>query len=173
MHLKYKILIAVLAALVVILGAALITHLVLSGKEQNMLTIKPVSSGGMGRGMLMRELNLDAEQVRRFDSLREKFFESTSSLRDSLDIINGKIAAALGASQPNRQEILSWVQQESYLENRYKKMLVMHVLDLQQICTPEQREALSRFYPQLMGSGQGMGRGMMHRHRWGRQHQPQ
>ena len=173
MHLKYKILIAVLAALVVILGAALITHLVLSGKEQNMPTIKPVSSGGMGRGMLMRELNLDADQVRRFDSLREKFFENTLSLRDSLDIINGKIATALGASQPNRQEILSWVQKESSLENRYKKMLVMHVIELQQICRSDQRKALSKIYPQLMGLGQERGRGMMHRHRWGRQHQPQ
>ncbi len=173
MHLKYKILIAVLAAMVVMLGAALITHIVLLGKEQNMPTIKPVSPNGMGRGMLVRELNLDEDQVRRFDSLRKKFFENTSSLRDSLDIINGKIAAALGASQPNRQEILSWVQKESSLQNRYKKMLVMHVIDLQQICRPDQRKALSEIYPKLMGLGQERGRGMMHRHRWGRQQRPQ
>lgn len=173
MNLKYKITIGVLAALVVILGAALATHIVFTDRQQKVeISSSPVPAG-MGRGMIIRELGMNAEQVQKFDSLRRNFFGSTSNLRDSISSLNGQIASLLSSPQPNRQEVMSLVQQAGNLENRYKQLLVRHVLDLHQICTPQQREMLGQIYPQLLNPGQGGGRGMMHRHRWGRQPQAQ
>ncbi|MDK2908663.1 MAG: Heavy-metal resistance [Bacteroidales bacterium] len=167
MQFKYKLWIALLTVLVVVLSAALITHLVLSNKDQKMDQGNLVSSNQMGRGMLVRQLNFDNQQEQKFDSLRQNFFKNTLSLRDSLNSINSQIANALSESRPNREEINLLVEQACRLENRYKKLLVLHVLELQQICNPEQREVLNTLYPQLIGSSQERGRGMRHRNRWG------
>ncbi len=171
MHLKYKILIIILAALGVILGSALITHIVLSEKQQRQVAPNNNTPPAMGRGMLIGQLNFNDEQIRIYDSLRNRFFECTLTLRDSIELINRKIANALISSHPNRQEVLLWVQEANRLENRYKRILIIHILDLHQICNREQRVILGQIYPQLMGRGQGKGRGMMYRHRWGRQQQ--
>lgn len=169
MQFKYKLWIAFLTVLVVVLSAALITHLVLSNKNQNLDKGNFVSPPQMGRGMLVRQLNFDNQQEQKFDSLRQIFFKNTLSLRDSLNSINSQIANALSESQPNREKINLMVEQACRLESRYKKLLVLHVLELQQICNPEQRKVLNTLYPQLIGSSQERGRGMMHRNRWGRQ----
>lgn len=169
MNLKYKITIGVLAALVVILGVALATHIIFTDRQQKAgLSTSPVPAG-MGRGMIIRELGMSEAQVQQFDSLRRSFFEKTSVLRDSISSLNGQIANLLSSPQPNRQEVISLVHRAGNLENRYKQLLVHHVLDLHQICTPQQREMLGKIYLQLINPGQGGGRGMMHRHRWGRQ----
>lgn len=171
MQFKYKLWIASLTVLIVVLSTALITHMVLSNKGQKKDMVNFTSTTQMGRGMLVNQLNFDNQQEQKFDSLRQNFFKNTLSLRDSLDFINGQIAHALSENQPNREEINLLVEQVCRLENRYKKLLILHILELQQICTPEQRRALNMLYPQFIGPSQERGRGMMHRYRWGRQHQ--
>lgn len=173
MNLRYKITIGILAALVIILGAALVTHIVFTDRQQKAEMSSTPAPAGMGRGMIIRELGMSEEQVKKYDSLRSSFFENTNSLRDSIGSLNNQIASLLDSAQPNRQEVLELVRKAGNLENQYKQLLIQHLLDLHQICTPQQREMLSKIYPQLLSPRQGMGRGMMHRHRWGRQQQAQ
>ncbi|MGC8865032.1 MAG: Spy/CpxP family protein refolding chaperone [Bacteroidales bacterium] len=173
MGLKYKIIMGVLAALVIILGAALVTHIVFTDRQQKAVISSNSVPAGMGRGMIIRELGMSGEQIQKYDSLRISFFENTSSLRDSISALNSQIAGLLSSSRPNQQEVLALVKQVGNRENRYKQLLVKHIFDLHQICTPEQREKLGKIYPQLINPGQGMGRGMMYRHRWGRQQRAQ
>jgi Spy/CpxP family protein refolding chaperone len=125
-----------------------------------------VSWGGFHR--MAEYLNLQDEQRVEFHERERAYRDSIYYYRLLLNDLDARIVQALSASAPDIEQLNGYAYESGHLQERIKRLTIRHFLELQELCTPEQREKLNAMFSQMHQGygqhkrGQGKGRGMQH-----------
>lgn len=98
---------------------------------------------------IARQLQLTPEQVKEFDSLREKFrSESELIMRNSHDISKA-IMDKIMSENPNVVKLKELAQKFGELQEQQKQMMINHLLEVRSKCSPTQQIHFKKLIKQM------------------------
>ncbi len=118
------------------------------------LAIGPGSGGGFGGGHKGYGINLSKEQMDKMWQLKEKFNNSTSSLRYELFQKRGELRALYADPKATDSAILAKEKEVNDLRQKMHDKMVQFKLDQRKIYTPDQLKILAN-----KGYGRGLSSG--------------
>ncbi len=100
---------------------------------------------------LGRELGLDAEQLKLFESRFASFQKEDAGLRDELRRSRDKLFELISSPEPDEGAILEKVREISAIQGRLEGLFVKRLLRMREVLRPEQRKALMEMLRCRMG----------------------
>ena len=163
----------ILIFLVLINITALATYFIYMRKPAN----EPVPGSGFKHGIaLKQELSLTPDQSLKVNEINATYKASSEPI---VAAIKEKKAVLLEELSKQNTDTNLVSKLADYVVTEQKKLQMANIkqfLDLKKVCTPEQKQKLSRIYSELYGCenkggglGQGNGQGKGYRHRYGQQ----
>lgn len=89
---------------------------------------------------MKRELDLNEEQIKEFESHREKFRIETEPILDSIRAKRKELMDKIAAEKPNVEKLDKLAEEIGALETRLKKKTTAHLLEGKALLTPEQQK---------------------------------
>jgi len=118
---------------------------------------------------IQRELDLNEEQVKEFESQDKRFREETKPIHDSLRAKRKELMDEIAAEKPNVDKLDRLAEEIGALETTLKKKTTAHLLEGKAILTPEQQKKFFSLFKErrdrtrgLKDRGRGIGRGLRH-----------
>lgn len=122
--------------------------------------------------VLKTELSLSEEQEMKVKKINSEYKVQSEPIVDSIKSAKSRLLDELSKENTNTQTISNILKDLGIHQNNLQQANVKQFLALKQVCTPEQTLKLSGIYAELYGcsvNGKGDGKGMKHRHRYGKQ----
>ncbi len=95
---------------------------------------------------LDRELDLNADQEKKFDEIRKEHFEATRKFEDKIAEFKKEILSESFNQNPDMQKITSLADSICSAQKSYEMFLSGHFQKLSSICKPGQREKLKDIF---------------------------
>jgi len=115
---------------------------------------------GMMPGPAMPDMT--PEQLEKVDALRTAHLKEMLPLRTDLQVKEIELDALWRADEPDVKKIVAKVKEIGDLRQKMEVARINHQFDIRKLMTPEQRKAMKKQGPGMMGRGMGRGmRGMM------------
>lgn len=108
---------------------------------------------------LVRELKFDKQQAEQFRKLRDAHFQNARELDHQIHENKRRMLEVLAQNPPDTAAAFAITQSTGKLTHRLDSLLVQHYLDIQAICTPEQREKLKHVFMEAMPKPEGPPKG--------------
>ncbi|HDR00335.1 MAG TPA: periplasmic heavy metal sensor [candidate division WOR-3 bacterium] len=127
------------------------------------LSAEPAETGwrmGHGRGMILRGLDLTAEQRQKLDELHLNHVKESEPTRADVRVKQAELELLWWAEKPNAKQIIAKVREISGLREKLAVAQANFRLTMHNLLTPEQREKL-RSLPDRPGRERGRGMGQM------------
>jgi Spy/CpxP family protein refolding chaperone len=163
----------ILILLVIINVSALVTFYVANRKvDSNTLPSADVKPGAA----LQSELSLSPDQNSKVSEINTTYKAGSESIISSIKQKKAELLDELSKENTDTNKINTILNELGIRQNQLQHANIKQFLDLKKVCTPEQTRKLSQIYSELYGcdvqgkvKGQGNGKGMKHRHRYGQQ----
>ena len=135
----------------------------------------------VNRPYVWDKLNFTEKQRAQMSELRDDFLARSKAVMDSLDNKRYAIIMELSMEDPDLSKLDKLTEDIGSLHAQLKKESIRHLLQMKEICTPEQHQHLTRLFIERMhsedmGPGMGMrprqGKGQGNRSRHGRMNRP-
>jgi len=127
----------------------------------------PMACGMQGmqgmKGMQAMMPDLTPDQLEKMDALREANLKEMLPIRTDLEIKRIELEALWRADEPDAKKIVAKVKEIGDLQEKMEVARINHMFDIRNLLTPEQRKAMRKMGPGMMGGrrGRGMMRGRM------------
>lgn len=121
---------------------------------------------------LTKELSLSADQDKKVKDINSEYKVQSGPIVDSIKSAKSKLLEELSKEKTDAQLVDNILKELGVQQGNLQRANVKQFLELKQVCTPEQTLRLSEIYAELYGCnfmGNGEGKGMKHRHRYGKQ----
>lgn len=116
--------------------------------DDRSLNEKPKESKQMGKYMA-KELKLTPEQVIQIDTLRERFHKASSDLVKESKNISKDIMEEITSEKPNIDKLKELAQKFGKLQEEQKQIMINHLLEVRNSCTPAQQMHFRKFVRQM------------------------
>ena len=100
---------------------------------------------------LDQQLNLNADQEKKFDEFRKEHFETTRKFEDKIAKYRREILSESFNQKPDMQKINALADSIGSAQKEYETFLSEHFQKLTSVCTPEQREKLKDIFLSSFG----------------------
>lgn len=97
------------------------------------------------RDFMAKALNLSPEQRDEFRMLKRKFHQSFDTIESQIRNIDKLLTEEVVKDEPNQQTIDSLIEEFGKVQQEQKRVMVEHLLEIKDKCTPEQQEKFSKF----------------------------
>lgn len=145
---KLKIVLWIIVVLLVINISALATLLLHQNKETQECPY-PEKQRREGQ-FIKKELQLDDAQFEQFKALRHKFRQSNKTTVDSIHLYKNLFFNEMTKNNYDTAKLLLYSEKISQFQNGMLLRSAHHYHELSKICTPEQKEKLSRLYKNII-----------------------
>ena len=151
---KTKFLIAViiiLSAIVLSIFGTLGYHHYKTGQRENKESKEYNESRENAQpGMFMaKQLKLSPEQIKEFDSLREKFHSETNKLIKESKDISRAIMEEIVTEKPDIAKLKSLAEKFGKLQEQQKQMMIDHLLEIKGKCSESQQVNFNKLLRQM------------------------
>lgn len=141
--------------IIVLLLVNLITISILWMKTVKEEDVKPSvekeSPKGESVSLMKQVLNLDDEQTKQLEKLRNDKLDLSKKYNDSLSLIKKQLADELFKSKSNEELVKEKSKKIGELQTKVELVRYNHFNELLAICTPEQKEKLKPIIQELFG----------------------
>jgi len=118
--------------------------------------LPPLNLPDKPENFIRRELNLNEEQMKQFETHFNKFKMEMDSILDSLRVKRDQLTEEMTSGEPSAASLDSLADEIGALEVRLQKKTITHMLDAKTFLTPDQQK---KFFS-LFKEGQDHRRGM-------------
>jgi len=145
---KTKFLIAViivLSAIIIAIFGTIGFHYI---KYEKRSIVKPKDNQQPGRFMA-KQLMLTPEQIKEFDSLRNKFHEDLNSLTKDIKSTSRSINEEIISENSSQTKLDSLAKRFGELQSQQKTIMINHFLEIKGKCNPKQRTNFYKFLKRM------------------------
>ena len=100
---------------------------------------------------LKDELNLTQDQYDQLNLLDKDNFEKTQVVLKLLCEQRNELLAEISKEEPSRERLNEITKETGYLHRGLNHQSVQHLLNIKEICTPEQKERMNEIFRELIG----------------------
>jgi Spy/CpxP family protein refolding chaperone len=107
---------------------------------------RPMDRPDTPASFIKRELDLNEEQAKEFESQDKRFREATKPILDSLEAKRRDLMDEIAAKEPNRDRLDRLTEEIGALQIALQKKTIMHLLKEKSFLTPEQQKKFFSFF---------------------------
>jgi Spy/CpxP family protein refolding chaperone len=135
---KKNLVILFLAVLTIVNIAALAT--IAYHRFQPKRPFPPMGQTDTPGSFIKRELDLNEEQAKEFESQDKRFREATKPILDLLEAKRKDLMEEVAAEEPNRDKLDRLTEEIGTLQMTLEKNITMHLLQTKSLLTPDQQK---------------------------------
>lgn len=106
--------------------------------------------GGGAKNFLIKELNLTADQQKKFDALREGHQERTRQVMDGMKELKDALVEKISSTQPDSSGIDNLTKNIAEKERQRDLLTVYHFRSFRAILTPDQQNKFDKILKEVM-----------------------
>lgn len=120
-------------------------------KSNHLTGGKQTNHGRSGKFFLQKELNLNPQQEVKYKEYRVNFFSESKEIFGQLELKRTAMIAEMARVLPDTVKLYKYSDEIGALHASLKRLQIKHLLELKNICTPEQNVKLDSLYQRLIG----------------------